>query len=209
MASVVDICNLALVKLGAQPIPSLTSNDPKAAVLNRVYPLLRDKLLRVFRWNFTRVYTELPALDTAPPFEYSYAYQLPADYLRLELADVSSGSSQAVGMPSASINDWNFNRNQDYRIVGRQIWSNVTPPLRIQYAARIEDPAQYDAAFVESLASYIAWQLCEQLTGSNQKKEAARQEYLLSIREARMTNAIELPPETLPDDTFMQSRLAS
>ena len=209
MASDVDICNLALVKLGAQPIPSLTSNDPKAAVLNRVYPLLRDKLLRVWRWNFTRVYTELPALTDSPPFEYSYAYQLPSDYLRLELADVSDGTSQAVGMPAASIGDWNFNRNQDYRIVGRQIWSNVPPPLRIQYAAQITDPTQFDAAFVESFACYIAWQLCEQLTGSSQKRQMAQQEYMVSIREARMTNAVELPPETLPDDTFMQSRQSS
>jgi len=209
MASDVDICNLALVKLGAQPIPSLTSNDPKAAVLNRVYPLLRDKLLRVWRWNFTRVYIELAALTDSPPFEYSYAYQLPSDYLRLELADVSDGTSQAVGMPAASIGDWNFNRNQDYRIVGRQIWSNVPPPLRIQYAAAITDPTQFDAAFVESFACYIAWQLCEQLTGSSQKRQMAQQEYMVSIREARMTNAVELPPETLPDDTFMQSRQSS
>ncbi len=209
MASEVDICNLALVKLGAQTIPSLTVTTAPAPVLLRVYPLLRDKLLRVWRWNFTRVYAELPQLTDSPPFEYTYAYQLPADYLRLELADVSNGTSQAVGMPAASIGDWNFNRNQDYRIVGRQIWTNVPPPLRIQYAARIVDPAQYDAAFIESLACYIAWQLCEQITGSSQKKQAAQNEYMISIREARMTNAVELPPETMPDDTFMQARLSS
>jgi hypothetical protein len=209
MASDIDICNLALVKLGAQPIPSLTSNDPKAAVLNRVYPLLRDKLLRVWRWSFTRKYVLLPLLTDVPPFEYAYAYQLPADCLRLELVDVSQGNSQAVGLPAASMGDWNFNRNQDYRIVGRQIWTNVPPPARIQYAAQITDPAMFDAAFVESLACYIAWQLCEQLTGSGQKKQAAQQEYMISMREARITNAVELPPETIPDDTFMQSRLSS
>ena len=209
MASDIDICNLALVKLGAQPIPSLTSNDPKAAVLNRVYPMLRDKLQRVYYWSFNLTYAELPVLTAAPPFEYSYAYSLPSDFLRLRLADVSNGSSQFVGMPGVNIGDWNFNRNQDYRIVSGQIWTNVPAPLRIQYSRRVTDPTQFDTAFNESFACYIAYQLCEQLTGSTQKKAALEREYMMSMRDARMTNAVELPPETIPDDSFMQSRLSS
>lgn len=209
MASDIDICNLALVKLGAQPIPSLTSTDPKAAVLNRVFPMLRDKLQRVYYWSFNLTYAELPVLADAPPFEYSYAYSLPADFLRLRLADVSNGSSQFVGMPGVNIGDWNFNRNQDYRIVSGQIWTNVPAPLRIQYSRRVTDPTQFDAAFNESFACYIAYQLCEQLTGSTQKKQMLEREYMMSMRDARMTNAVELPPETIPDDSFMQSRLSS
>lgn len=209
MASDIDICNLALGKLGAAPIVSLLDNNPKAAILYRMYPLLRDKLQRVYRWSFTLAYAELPALADAPLFEYNYAYQLPSDCLRLNLADVSIGNSIMVGMPSASIGDWNFGRNQDYRIVGTKVYTNVPAPLRIQYAARVTDATQFDAAFVDTLACYVAWQLCEQLTGSAQKKNAAAQEYQFSLREARAVNAIELPPETIPDDTFMQARLSS
>lgn len=209
MASNVDICNLALVKLGAQSIPSLTANEPKAAALNRVYPMLRDKLQRVYYWSFNLAYDELPASDTAPDFEYDFIYPLPSDFLRLRLADCSNGSSPAVGMPSASLGDYNFARMQQYRIVGRSIYTSIPAPLRIQYSRRVEDPEQFDVAFNESLACYIAWQLCEQLTGSGQKKQAAQQEYMMSLREARMTNAMELPPETIPDDTFIQARLGS
>lgn len=209
MASDIDICNLALAKLGSAPIASLGDNNPKAALLNRTYGMLRDKLQRVYLWNFNLRYAELAADTTAPLFEYDFAYPLPSDCLRLRLADVSNHSSKAVGMPAASMGDWNFNRNQNYRIAGNFIYTDVAAPLRIQYSARVTDPTQFDVAFNECFASYLAWQLCEQILGSSQKQQMLGQGFQLSLREARMTNAIELPPETIPDDTFMQSRLSS
>ena len=209
MASDIDICNLALIKLGAQPIPSLTSNDPKAAVLNRTYALYRDELQRVWRWNFTRVQAELPVLTQAPQFGYYYAYTMPSDLIRIEQVDISLGNSINIGEPGASLGDLNTDRNQDYRIYGRQILTNIPAPLRIEYAARVTDPTLFDAAFVNALACYLAYNLCEQLTGSSAKKDAAEKMYLMAIRSARWTNAIELPPETIPDDTFMTSRLSS
>ncbi len=152
----------------------------------------------------------MPVLSVSPLFEYNYAYQLPDDCLSLDLADVSLGTSfNNVGMPGLNLSDLNTGRAQDYRIAGRKIYTNVPPPLRIQYRARIKDPTQFDVAFDEALACYIAWQGCEQITSSSQKKQAAFQEYQMSMREARMANAIELPPETISDDTLMASRLSS
>jgi len=209
MASDIDICNLALIKLGAQTILSLTANEPKAAALNRAYPMLRDKLQRVYFWGFNLTYAELPASTIAPLFEYTTAFPLPPDCLRLRLVDVSNGSSIFVGMPAASLADYGFARQQQYRVVSGTIYTSVPAPLRIQYSRRVIDATQFDVAFNECLACYIAWQLCEQLTGSGQKKQSAGQEYQMSLREARMTNAMELPPETIPDDTFIQSRLQS
>lgn len=209
MASNIDICNLALTKLGAQPIPSLTSNDPKAAFLNRVYFLYRDDLQTIWRWNFTRAYAELPVLSTAPPFGYYYAYQLPSNFIRLENVDVSMGNSINIGTPGLYLGDYQSDRNASYQIVGQQIWTNVPAPLRIIYARRMEDPTQFDQAFVNALASYIAWNGCEQLTGSNSKKDQAERMYNTAVRMARMTNAIQCSPEQIPDDTFMMSRLSS
>jgi len=205
----VDIANLALTKLGAQPIVSFGDVNKRAAAFNRSYAMLRDKLQRVWRWNFTRKYANLPAATVPPLFEYTNAYQLPDDCLRLEIASVGGPSDFGIGMAGMNLNDFGFDRQQDYRIVGRMIYTWVTPPLKIVYAARVTDPNQFDVAFNESFAFYLAWQLCEELTGSAQKKKDAMQEYQFSIREARMTNAIELPSEIIPDDTFMGSRIAN
>jgi len=217
----VDIANLALTKVGANPITSFGDNTANAALFNRTYGMLRDKLQRS-RWNFNRAYVNLAASTTAPPFEYQYAYQLPDDYLRLELAAqvqptgspppgaISFGPpTSLVGMPGVDLSDYNNARSQDYRIVGTQIWSNIPPPLSIIYGKREPDPNKFDAFFVEAFAAYLAWQLCERLTNSNAKKAELRDEYRASMFEALNGKAIELPPEHIPDDSWMLSRIGS
>jgi len=211
----VDIANLALTKLGAAPIASFSDNNTKSAAFQRTYYMLRDDLQRR-RWNFNRVYTSLPALDVTPPFEYQYAYQLPADYLRLELATQVSpngnppqGQIPTVGMPGVDLSDYQNGRSQDYRIVGLQIWANIPPPLSIIYGKKETDPNKFDSFFVKAFATYLAWQLCEQFTNSNQKKDALEREFNASIYLALNGKAIELPPERIPDDTWMLSRISS
>jgi hypothetical protein len=217
----VDIANLALTKLGAQPIVNFSDNNPRAAAINRTFYMLRDDIQRR-RWNFNRVYRQLPALATAPPFEYQYAYELPADYLRLELASQVQPSgapppgqvpfappTSIVGMPGVDLSDYQNGRVQDYRIVGLQIWSNIPPPLSIIYGKRETDPNKYDSFFVKAFATYIAWQLCETITNSNAKKDALEREFGSSIYMALNGKAIELPPERIPDDTWMLARIGS
>lgn len=214
MSSDVEIANLALTKLGQTPINSFTDNTTRAAAINRSYAMFRDKLLRVFKWNFNRAYAKLAVSTTAPLFEYPYAYQLPTDCLRLDNVSIgvpstttASNGYTGIGMPGLNLADFSFDRSQDYRVVGKMIYTWVAPPLNIVYGARITDPNMFDGAFVESFATYLAWQLCEEITSSTAKKESLGKEYENSMREARMTNAIDLPPETIPDDSLMASRL--
>lgn len=222
MASDVDIANLALLYLETAPIVSFADSTETARSINNSYALLRDKLQRVFRWNFTRVYAQLPASTAQPLFEYEFAYQLPADYLRLEMAaQIVTGNqpqlagnptvtSLGIGMPGTDLTDYQSGRAQDYRIVGnKMLYAHYPPPIAIIYAQRVVDPNMFDSAFVESLACYIAYKLAGRITGSAGKKRDLLQDFQISLREAVMTKSIELPPETIPDDTWVLSRIAS
>lgn len=222
----VDIANLALVKLGQSAIASFTDNNKNAKTINSVYTMLRDKLQRR-RWNFNRKYVQLPVLSVQPPFEYPYAYALPNDYLRLELATqalqantntsvtnsdgtvtiTATPGPSLMELPGTSGGDINNSRFQAYRIVGKQIWSYAGPPLACIYGAREEDPNKFDSFFVEAFAAYLAWQICDAITGSGARKQELRDEYKESMTEALMMKSIELPPEQIPDDTWMLSRL--
>lgn len=227
--SEVDIANLALTKLGQQPITSFADNTSRSSIMARNYPMLRDKLQRK-RWNFNRKYTVLAARTGVPPFEYAYAYPLPDDYLRVELFGQASQGQQAppptippapptpvtfsagptdfgTGMPGTSLADYNNSRTQDYRIVGKEIWSNQFPPGYLIYGARVTDPNMFDACFVEAFATYLAFELCEVITNSNAKKSALQQEYREEMMDALAAKAVELPPEQIPDDTWMLSRI--
>jgi hypothetical protein len=219
----VDIANLALSKLGVLPIVSFADNNPRAALINRTYAMYRDKIQRAYRWNFTRVYTFLSASATPPVFEYPYAYPMPNDCLRIELTGRSEPSgfpinsttppnqnNQNISLPGGGnvLSVYSNSRQQAYRVVGKQIWAYASPPMALIYAARVTDPNQFDSAFVDAFASYLAWQWCKKETGSTQDKQMMAQEYKESLREAIIAKAVELPSEELPDDTWILSRLA-
>lgn len=200
MASNVEIANSALTKVGAARITALTDNVKAAREINAIFELRRDYLLCTHNWSFAMTRTSLPALDETPAWGYTYLYQLPTDCLRVVqvndtwvvpgLADYTSGPD-----------------SEPYKITGRRIETDIGAPLKLRYIKRVTDPAQFDAAFVEVFASDLADQVCEALTQSNTKREATRAVLRQSLLEAVRSNAIELPPEAIPDDSWILSRL--
>lgn len=200
MASNVEIANSALTKVGAARITALTDNVKAAREINAIFELRRDYLLRTHNWSFAMTRTSLPALDETPAWGYTTLYQLPTDCLRVVqvndtwvvpgLADYTSGPD-----------------SEPYKITGRRIETDIGAPLKLRYIKRVTDPAQFDAAFVEVFASDLADQVCEALTQSNTKREATRAVLRQSLLEAVRSNAIELPPEAIPDDSWILSRL--
>lgn len=184
MASAVQICNLALQKLGAARINSLTEDGRNARECNAAYELMRDAELRAHPWNFARARAQLAEDSTAPDFGFDHQYTLPSDFLRLH--------------PDSEVDDW--------QIEGRKILTDDDAPLEIIYIKRVTDTAQFDALFVVALANRLAMQLCEKITQSNTKKAEALRDYVLSIREARRVNAIENVATDPPDDPWITAR---
>lgn len=201
MASEVDICNSALTKLGATSITALTDADPKATTMNLLYPLVRDAELRRRRWKFSLRRASLPALSEDPAFGFAYQYQLPTNPDCLRVIQVSE---YHVGL---DLSDYRGAPTEMYSIEGQKILTNFPAPLKIRYIARITDATTYDAAFVESLASRLAYEACERITQSESKKESLLRGYRLSIKEATLANALESAPAHLADDTWVTARL--
>lgn len=83
MASDVQIVNKALVKIGASTITSLTENSKAARSANAIYELTRDAALRDHPWNFAHKRVILASDSEEPAFGWTYAYTMPADFLRV------------------------------------------------------------------------------------------------------------------------------
>jgi len=81
----VDICNLALDRLGQDSISSIESPVTKAeAICARHYPTTIREMLRRYVFNFSKKYAVLTADATKTPAHgYSTAYKLPNDHVRL------------------------------------------------------------------------------------------------------------------------------
>ena len=200
MASSVDIANSALTKLGESRIMSLDDNVKAAREINAIFTLRRDKLLRAFNWNFAMKRSSLPALSDAPDWGYTVAYQMPSDCLRMVQVNdiwVIPGLSDYMSGPDA----------EPFRIEGQTIVTDYSAPLKVRYIRRVTNSGEFDAAFVEAFAYDLAHEACEAITQSNTKKESMRMGRADEIKDAIRSNAIELPPQQIPDDSWVMSRL--
>lgn len=185
----VSIANLALQKLGAARITTLTEDSRSARSVNACYEHLRDLELRKHKWNFAIKRTTLAPSSVEPEFDYDYAFPLPSDCLRLL-------------PPARNSLDWKIESHEGTP----SILTNDGNTLEILYIGKITDPTKFDECFVEMLACKIADHCCEELTQSNTKKADVRAEYREALNSAKRMNAFENTSDEPPDDPWYEAR---
>ena len=193
MASTVQICNLALTKLGAARITSLADDSKQASSLSAIFDTTRDAELALHPWTFAIVRASLPASSTAPAFEWQRAFPLPADCLHIvQVGDSFSYYDSDTGAAG-------------FEVEGGAVLTDATSPLLIRYVYRVTNTGLFPPLFVQALACKLAFELAEELTQNLSKKEAAAAEYKAMIREAKRANVIERPPQTVPDLSWVRA----
>lgn len=200
-SSDIQIANRALQKLGSTT-QLVAFSDPNTAgrAMNVAYASVRDAELRRRRWKFSIQRANLAALSTVPLNGiYQSQFQLPANCLRvLEVGDY---------WPGADTSDYRNRSVAEFTIEGQVILTNIAAPLSLRYIAQITNPGMFDAAFCEAFSARLAWETCEQITQSSDKRKLAMQEYKQAILEATQANALETAPEFKADDSWMMARI--
>ena len=192
MASVVDICNSALNLLGASAISALTDDSKNARLCNQRYEPVRDRVFRSHAWNCLHKRVQLAQNTTAPVVEYSYAYSLPSDCLRV--LKIHNGTTDSIVS------------EMDYKIEGRNIVTNEGTVYLI-YIAKITDPNLYDTYLQESISHQLAADLCYAITNN----ATLANNYMVRaderLREARFVDATENSLGTIESNEFTDARL--
>lgn len=184
--SAVDVCNNALLKVGAATIISLSDNSPEARACNLAFDDNRRDELRRYEWNFALKRIILAPDTAAPAFDYKYQFTMPSDCLR-------------VLRPNDSWTDW--------MIEGRKILTNNGNTLNLKYIFDVTDVSQWDASFYNVFAVSLAIDIVEKLTNSNTKKQQLFDEYKQAVSEAKRVDAFESGPQQAPDDDWWIARL--
>lgn len=198
MASQIEICNLALVKLGADLITGLDQRTAAAQKLSAVYDTTRKAELCKTHWNFAKSRDLLSALTDTPPWGFGFQYQLPSDYLKLiQVNDVFI----APGLENYRISD-----DSPWSVEDGKILTDFAAPLKIRYIKDVTDESKFSPLFVEVFASKLAYVICYAVTQSRAGQDVAQRDYTAAMLKAANTNAIELPPQGLLDDSWMLSR---
>lgn len=203
MTSPVDICNLALTRIGHSQISSLDENSKGADLCSLHYPICRDAVLRAHPWNFAIRRATLAQSSTTPNHEFEYYHVLPTDCLKVIRTDweASGLASTAVyGFPG--IHGY-AGGSAEYRIenvsgVGKCIATNERV-VSIEYIAQIMDTAQFDPLFIDLLAQRIAAEVSIAFTDTQTVTKAMWDIYQSKLAEARTTDAQEGTPRDITD----------
>jgi len=192
MASAVDIANSALNLLGASTISAFTDDSKNARLINQRYEPVRNRVFRSHAWNCLHKRVQLAQNSTAPVVEYSHAYALPSDCLRV--LKIHNGTTDSI---ASSI---------DYKLEGRNIVTDEGTVFII-YIALDTDPNNYDTYLQESIAHQLAADLAYAVTNNATLADKYMVRADERLREARFIDATENSLGTIESSEFVDARL--
>jgi len=179
--SEVQICNSALIKVGAELILSLNDETKTARYCNHQYPILRDEVLSSHPWNFAIARKELAKTTNTPEYQYSSEFILPSDCLRV------IGEDQNYQQNLTEV-EWSVETRPDSDV--RVLLANVDA-IKILYIKRVTAVSLYSPTFVEVLATRLAADLSYGLVQSTSYQQQLLAVYQELLRKARSFDAQE------------------
>lgn len=183
----VALCARALIRIGAAPITSFSDNTAEGEIANALFGPVRDALLSSYSWSFASGQVALTQLETAPAADYSYAYQLPNDFLRA----VSAGANSK-------------GRGLNYRLSNGQLHTDSDSVI-LTYIFRPDEeefPPYFDQALIARLAAEFTIPITESTSRGEAMFRLAEQEF----ERARQIDAQQDTPNRIEDFTLVDVR---
>lgn len=187
--SKVDVANKALVEhLACEAIVSFEDDTTEARKVSVLWETVRDEVIREYTWRCLKARKELAySSGSTPAFGYLYAYPLPADFNRL--IEVMSNS-----VPLKT----------DWELENGFILYDGTGPLQIRYIKNSDNPAEWDALMVSTVAAKLARALAPSLNAD--KISAVNAIYKEVHAEAKRVSAQEGNVRKRVEDPWISAR---
>ena len=203
MATEVEICNMAMARIGVSSfISSLNEATNEARVCKLFFEPMRDFALRDGLWNFARKQQAL-ADAGAPPEQWAFKYILPDDCLKARFilmpgSPVLPGTYEVPGQ-TVFVTDTRV-RYELGNDAGQKVLYTNQPEAVLVYTARVTDTTLFDPAFVSALSYLIASEIAMPLSVQPNVAKQARDAYQLTISTAAAHSMNEgyegVPPES-------------
>jgi len=194
-SSEIALCNAALRRIGQKTIASLTDPSELARTVNDLYSEVRDQVLSIHPWNCATRRASLALLADAPPWGFSKAFALPADFLRLVRSEYADDLWRMETIARAD------------GTLTRAIVTDLSQ-MRIVYIARIADVTLMDAFVQRAIEYRLAAEIADRITGSQEKRQAMESLYRDALDEARFQDSRTAPPtDDLRPSAFLGARI--
>lgn len=194
-----SVINLALQSIAANGIADPDEDTESARQARVCYDQVIRREIATHPWHFAKEQAALPANAGAPLYKFARSFNLPSAFLRL----VELEQRWVFSM----LRNIDTNPVPPYEIQGRAILTDFGAPLNITYLAdKTDDPSLWPPEFVQAAAMALAVRLAYPLTKSDGAVKMAKENYAEALTSARKNNAIQRPPEQMPDGSWMAAR---
>lgn len=193
MADLVYIANAALDRIGQSQILSLDDNTTSARKAKlHIYESIRQ-VLRAGKWKSATKQAVPAQLSDVPLFQWSYAYQLPNDFIRMVKAVAATIPNASVPPQGSTLPVFgDAYEVPDYAIQGKVLLANDNV-VQFNYVADLtavgNDVNVTDAALTELFILKLAITLCWPFQQSRTLRESLVQEYQFQLRKALAADA--------------------
>jgi len=186
MATDIAMSSNALLLLGDNPISSFSETGAGAQVAANLYPETYRAILATYPWSFALKEQFLSRLTQSPDelTHYVYAFQLPADCIRLW-----------------KVMSWN-----DYSLVGAYVYSNQRE-LLARYIYEVEETA-LPPHVVKAIEYKLAAEFAVPVTEDTAKAQFYEQKYLFQLAQAQTIDSQSEPQKKIIDSPFINTRFS-
>jgi hypothetical protein len=197
MASIVQICNVALSRIGqSQRINALDEGSLASELCDLHYPLCVQQVLADGDWPFAEARVVLADIGT-PPTNWEYRYAYPSDCLK----------ARRIAVPGMEIVP--LKQRIPFKVInavtGKAIVANW-PEAELVYTADVTDTSLFPALFVSALAWRLAAELAIGLQARAENFSAAMGNYEREISKAQAVAYEEGEEGEMPDSEFIRAR---
>jgi len=184
--SKIDNISSALLLIGHDTLNSLDDPGyPNRVALNTYDNIVQTEISKS-NWTFARIKVQLAQITTDPVDEFSNAFQLPSDRLRVLFIRPMSR----------------------YKIYRDQLFTNSSGPLFLDYIANVgedEWPPPFTQMIVYALAANWGIPIRDGVT----TREILRAEYTDLARAARADDSSQNPQDRIRSNPFVAARLGN
>jgi hypothetical protein len=190
MASKIELYNLIAGHLGQDEVLSFPASGPLGDAIEQFWDAARQRTLRANTWHSARKRMVLTPTTTPPAFGYTYAFNLPGDFIRVVEVGVSG-----------------FGEFRDYVREGQQLLSNSTP-LNLIYIFDQAEIDFWDGDLAMAFSIMVAAMAAVKITGDASLKQMLEQQFEREYEQVTQADGMEDPPLTFAEDNWINARWA-
>lgn len=181
----VEIIALSILKIGKGVISAIAENDQLAKAAEMLYRFKLDSLISAYDWRFCTAILPLSKMVDVPTVDdWSFIYQLPADYLALTRL---------------------YPHTHDFQIYeNKTLYSNVDE-LYIEYRFK-PDESRFPGYFSELLATIIAYNLANTEAQNAELAKILYSEIQVALNIALASDSQSHPNTSIQSQRYIECR---